>query len=229
MKKFSLGILIALSTTANASTIVVNWEGTVTGVIGTDAGNPPIGSTISGQLIIDTSLADTVQPSGNGQVRYSSSNSNFVTANTPLPQTGGDDFRDVVVIQNGLSGIQPLDNFFISDAIQIDNANFVGSQFVELVGFSQNVNLFDGNQLADLVGLTLDNSGGSIGSGVIRTFLRDTSLPSNTFIDGRITFGLSSVNISAVPLPAAAWLFLTAIGGLFELRKYQNANVTGDI
>ena len=32
--------------------------------------------------------------------------------------------------------------------------------------------------------------------------------------------------VSAVPLPAAAWLFISALGGLFGLRKYQTSALT---
>ncbi|MEM7098681.1 MAG: VPLPA-CTERM sorting domain-containing protein [Pseudomonadota bacterium] len=41
---------------------------------------------------------------------------------------------------------------------------------------------------------------------------------------GDIRFALTS--ISAVPLPAAAWLFISALGGLFGIRKLKTKQLT---
>lgn len=43
---------------------------------------------------------------------------------------------------------------------------------------------------------------------------------------GGVSWGLSdNISVSQVPLPTAAWLFLSALGGLFGVKRLLNSKV----
>lgn len=81
---------------------------------------------------------------------------------------------------------------------------------------------FDGLSGPSIVGTLIFNT---IGAGVANFTLAENVLPAGgffsaaTFDQQAVTYSGASVNVTAVPLPAACWLMLSGLGVLGGLRK----------
>jgi len=108
------------------------------------------------------------------------------------------------------------DTFTLQDGANFD---FQFGEFIPLAGGAApgTYDFFRVSLFLDLFGFTIDDMGNFI--------------QLNNFIDlgetctsGDTTCAFSrTVAISPVPLPAAAWFFLTAVGGLFGARRFRGA------
>ncbi|MEM7098680.1 MAG: VPLPA-CTERM sorting domain-containing protein [Pseudomonadota bacterium] len=206
------------SGTANATKLLVEYEGTVTSIFN----NYPlaVGDNVSGVLIIDLSLAGTDQnPGANvGFFNGCCNNRDFISPETggPRSPTGSRTVTDSV----GIGNFSNEDTITILEGMRFRSGSLTTDQYLS-INVAGPSSLLSDTSLLSIAGIMLTNT-----SHTFRQF-------SGQFVDSAFTqfggsnlvasFELTSLRITAVPLPAAAWLFLAAIGGLFGLRKYQRA------
>ncbi|MEM8501356.1 MAG: VPLPA-CTERM sorting domain-containing protein [Pseudomonadota bacterium] len=227
-KPFLLAVLYAsLSTTivdVHASTIQLKYQGFVSSASGTAN---PNAVTVSGVISVSNSVIDGDARSTVDDFRSDSSSN---TGSQFSATFNAFDFDGNLIFSDRLDPVADT-----LGQLRLVNGFANGSDFFEqLVSVTQsgpqgnalNLNLFENSPNDNfLAGNALS---GNLLSGIPAILLSSNTSQNNSFglrsgtiFEGRYTFRLSS--ISQVPLPAAAWLFLSAIGGLFGLKRYQSS------
>jgi hypothetical protein len=123
------------------------------------------------------------------------------------------------LVQN-VNGIGVGPRGFILDSGAIDGLGL--NEFVSL-SFSESVLLesitfggWDGNDDVTFTGLSIAGFGGDGGTATINEIVSAFTLGAVGLNDN---FRISSITVSAVPVPAAAWLFGSALLGMIGLRR----------
>lgn len=211
-KAFVTSLLLLCSVSAFATPVTFAYTGTLTN--SSIAGTGAVGSQVTGTITFDDALFDSDdrdeiddfvgnRPENAGLVFSSTFNSGSVSETTS--GMNNPDQRLVFV-----------STFFV-DQVFFQSTDTATDNFLQIsIQDRTNLNLVAGT--GNLSGMPLDLTTlllSSITDQANNFLLRDD----NGTALGQAFFTLDS--ISAVPLPAAAWLFLSALCGLFGIRKLK--------
>ena len=213
---FRIFLLLGLSClplVTYGTTVTYSFSGTVTSLEGPTPGAGSVGSEVSGTITFDDGSLDS-DPSNEVDIFSSAFGPN---AGLPFQGTFSNGSISASIDDAVGGGLSLIDN----PGVDIFNYS---------IGDQTNVLRLSVSDLANPIDLVRPGSGNLTGDAGfdLSTLLLDSATirdsgfvflnPDGTF-SGQILFDLTS--ISQVPLPAAAWLFLSAIAGLFGMKRLR--------
>jgi len=189
---------------ALAETIDVTYTATVSDALGTSSNTGYAdGATITGGFVID-SVTDAVTGSYLGTYVAPPSSANFINASNPAASLSSTD----AIYKQGLSASA-------GDAFN----NSITVDFSALSGFTGSDPAAFLLQTPATLAAQIDFTGAASSFPSTVTYYQGDAQGNNvTQVDAY----LDGVSVSAVPLPAAAWLMLSSIGGLFAFARRRH-------
>lgn len=204
----ALGLAASLS--ANATPVTVQVNGTITSISDPNGLFPSaaIGETLSLTYVIDDVGIDIGSSPGLGR---------YASAYTMDFQVG--DVSGTLGTGGGFNGMSILDNYLNQDGWFMNfNGPSTGLGLYNAdIAFSGPESVWNSTSFLPYVDTALFNTGSNTGS----MFLGNWYGNPNSFL---ITATITSMSpISPVPLPAAAWLLLSGLGGLGAVARCKRA------
>ena len=214
-------VTFALSSMAEAASVTIQFTGTIDTVSANAAGFLNIGDNFSGTYTYDTTVADTASPTDTGRytnaltaVSISVGNFSFSKGIDQTPDPG----TDSITIGDNVFPPQNVD-FYGLNASEFSGQS-IGSYAANQLSFQMALIDGDGTIFTDDTLLTnapdlaAFQSGHQYDSSFLSLLLNDNGQAS-FFVEAQL------LSITAVPVPASAWLFGSGLISLFGMARHK--------